>query len=111
MSEWKTRRLTNEVGYGYIVVREDGYIVVRDDGRVMATCKYRETCEQITLEHNSHAALLEACKGLVADDTIAAFGTLDMGPGGTREEGAAYALIWDRRDAANEAIKAAEATP
>ena len=84
---------------------------ILQDGEPVAVALDLPVSRQIVREHNSHAALLEACKGLVADDTIAAFGTLDMGPGGTREEGAAYALIWDRRDAANEAIKAAEATP
>ena len=93
MSEWKTRRLTNEVGYGYIVVREDGYIVVRDDGRVMATCKYRETCEQITREHNSHAALLDIAKG-----------SLELVPPLSRD---AFQL----RDYITAAIELAEPTP
>ena len=85
--------------------------ILNDHGQYVASCYDVAYAKQIIDMHNSHAALLAALKGMVDEEIDAAGVTLDMGPGGTREEEAALNLIDERHRAANEAIALAEPSP
>ncbi len=85
--------------------------IIDRQGNMICRCWDISDGEAILLEHNSHAALLAACRGLIALDVVDARETLDFGPGGTEYERLADELIHKREAAACDAIKLAEDQP